>query len=88
MENITIPVDISPEIMLALNESEHELKVHFQAGIAMLLYQEGKLTFGKATQLSGLSRYEFEKLLYKNKVTIPNQGIEQVKSDVEKLSKF
>ncbi len=86
MKNITIPVDVSSDILLALNESEQELKVHFQAGIAMLLFQEGKLTFGKAIQLSGLSRYEFEKKLTKSNVSFVNQSLDQVMSDLDKLS--
>ncbi len=85
MENITIPVNISPEIMIALNETEQELKNHFQSGIAMFLFQEGKLTLGKAIQLSGLSRFEFEKMLKKNQVPISNLSMEQVISDFEKL---
>ena len=86
MKNITIPVDISPDIMIALNESEQELKNHFQVGIAMMLFQEGKLTLGKAIQLSGLTRFEFEKSLVKNNMPIYNQSIEQVISDMDKLS--
>jgi predicted HTH domain antitoxin len=86
MKNITIPVDISPDIMIALNESEQELKNHFQVGIAMMLFQEGKLTIGKAIQLSGLTRFEFEKSLIKNNIPVSNQSIEQVMSDLDKLS--
>jgi len=86
MKNISIPVDISPEIMIALNENEQELKNHFQVGIAMMLFQEGKLTIGKAIQLSGLTRFEFEKTLTKNNIPISNQSIEQAFLDMEKLS--
>ncbi|MCF8363182.1 MAG: UPF0175 family protein [Prolixibacteraceae bacterium] len=86
MKNISIPVDISPEIMIALNENEKELKDYFQSGIAIMLFQEGKLTFGKAVQLSGLTRYEFEKVLTKKNIPFSNTDIEQVFSDVEKLS--
>jgi len=86
MKNISIPVDISPEIMIALNENEKELKDYFQSGIAIMLFQEGKLTFGKAVQLSGLTRYEFEKALTKKNIPFSNTDIEQVFSDVEKLN--
>jgi predicted HTH domain antitoxin len=86
MKNISIPVDISPEIMIALNENEKELKDYFQSGIAIMLFHEGKLTFGKAVQLSGLTRYEFEKALTKKNIPFSNTDIEQVFSDVEKLS--
>lgn len=67
MKNITIPLDIPSDLLIALNESEQELKNHFQVSIAMMLFQEGKLTLGKAIQLSGLNRYEFEKSLSKKK---------------------
>ncbi len=72
--------------MIALNENEQELKSHFQAGIAMFLFQEGKLTIGKAIQLSGLGRYEFEKMLTRSNISISNPSVEQVMSDLDKLS--
>jgi predicted HTH domain antitoxin len=85
MKNITIPVDISPEIMIALNENEQDLKHYFQIGIAIMLFQEGKLTIGKAIQLSGLTRFEFEKALAKKNIPVSNPGIDQIFSDMEKL---
>ena len=88
MKSITIPVEIPADIMIALNESEQELKNHFQVALAMMLFQEGKLTIGKATQLSGLTRYAFEKALAKNNIPISNPSFEQVMADVEKLKGF
>lgn len=85
MKNITIPVDIPSDMLIALNESEQELKYHFQVAIAMMLFQEGKLTLGKAIQLSGLTRFEFEKSLAKNKIPVSDLNIEQIMSDVDKL---
>lgn len=86
MKNITIPVNITLHIMIALNKTEQELKSDFQSGMAMLLFQEGKLTMGKAIQLSGLTRYEFEKMLTKNNIPFSNQDIDQVIYDLDKLS--
>ncbi len=85
MKNITIPVDIPSDMLIALNKSEQELKYHFQVAIAMMLFQEGKLTLGKAIQLSGLTRFEFEKSLAKNKIPVSDLNIEQIMSDVDKL---
>ena len=85
MKDIIIPIDISADIMIALNESEQELKNHFQVAVAMVLFQEGKLTMGKATQLSGLTRYAFEKVLAKNNIAVSDPSFEQVMADVEKL---
>ena len=85
MKNITIPVDLPYDILVALNESETELKSHFQTATALMLFQEGKLTIGKAIQLSGLSRFEFEKALAKNKIPVSFLDESQILADAEKL---
>lgn len=85
MKNITIPIEISSDLLIILNESEKELKSHIQLAISLMLFQEGKLTLGKAVQLSGLSRTEFEKALVKNKISVSTIDQDQIISDVEKL---
>ena len=85
MKNITIPIEIPSDLLIMLNESEQEIKSHFQATIAMTLFKDGKLTIGKATQLSGLSRFEFEKLLTKNKIPVSETTLKQTFDDAEKL---
>ena len=85
MKNITIPVDIPSDLLVALNESEQELKSHFQTATALMLFQEGKLTIGKAIQLSGLTRFEFEKALAKNKIPVSILDTDLIISDAEKL---
>lgn len=86
MKTIQISIDVPADLLLALNESEEELKNHFQVTIAVNLFKEGKLTIGKARQLSGLSRFEFEKELVKQNVSPSGPGLNQVLKDVEKLS--
>jgi|JFJP01.1.fsa_nt_gi predicted HTH domain antitoxin len=85
MKNITIPIDFPSDILIALNETEHDLKNHLQVSIALMFFQEGKLTLGKAIQLSGLTRFEFEKSLLKNKIPVSNLSIDQIMSDVDKI---
>ena len=81
----TISIDIPNDILLALNESENDLKKRIKITLAIQLYKLQKLTIGKASQLSGLSRLEFEKELYKNEVSISNLNEDDVFSDIEKL---
>jgi len=88
MKNITIPIEIPSDLLIVLNESEQEIKSHFQATIAMILFKDGKLTIGKATQLSGLSRFEFEKLLTKNNIPLSETTLKQIFDDAEKLQKL
>lgn len=88
MKTITIPVDIPSDIMSALNESEQELKSYIKISIAISLFHEGKLTLGKAIQLAGTTRLEFENALAKSDVPLSQLSIEQIKADVEKLTRL
>ena len=81
----TISVDFPNDILLALNESENDLKKRIKVTLAIQLYKLQKLTIGKAAQLSGMSRFQFEKELSKNKISISNLNEEDVLSDIEKL---
>lgn len=86
MKNITIPVNVTQDIIIALNETEKEIQNHFQVGIAIFLFQEQKITLGQAIRLSGLSRYEFENCLSKKGIPKSKTSLKTVISDVEKLS--
>jgi len=40
MKNITIPLEIPSDILIALNETEQDLKNHLQVSIALMFFQE------------------------------------------------
>ncbi len=80
-----IPVEFPSDIFLALNENENELKKDIKLSYAMRLYQLEKLTIGKAAQLAGLSRFEFEKMLSENRISISNLNIDDINEDFKKL---
>lgn len=86
MSTQTISVDFPNDVLLALNESEKDLKRWIKITLAIQLYKLQKLTIGKATQLSGLPRLEFEKELSKNKVSISNLTKADILDDIEKLT--
>ncbi len=81
----SITVDLPSDIFLALNEDEMGLKQNIKISLAIRLYQLQKLTIGKAAQLAGLSRLEFDNLLADNKVPISNLEIDDVNNDARKL---
>jgi predicted HTH domain antitoxin len=81
----TISIDFPSDILLALNETEAELKLRIKTTLAMRLYKLQKLTIGKAAQLSGLSRFEFETLLSENEIPISNLTFDDVINDCKKL---
>lgn len=81
----SITIDFPADIFLALNTDETELKQNIKTSLAVQLYQSQKLTIGKAAQLAGLSRLEFENLLSSNKIPISNLTINDVEKDMNKL---
>ncbi len=81
----TISIEFPDDVLLALNESENELKVRIKVTLAMQLYGLNKLTIGKAAQLAGLSRLEFEKELSKNKIPISNLTEKDILKDIKVL---
>lgn len=85
MSSQTISIEFPNDILLAINESENELKKRIKITLAIQLYKQQKLTIGKAGQLSGLSRLEFEKELSKNEIPISNLTETDILSDIEKL---
>ena len=82
----SVTIDLPADILLALNESETELKQRIKLSLAIRLYNLQKLTIGKAAQLAGLSRFEFETVLSENQVPISNLTIHDVDKDLEKLN--
>lgn len=85
MNTQPITIDLPSDILLALNETEAELKQGIKTSLAMRLYRLQKLTIGKAAQLSGLSRFEFETLLSENEIPISNLTLDDVMDDSVKL---
>ncbi|QQS51148.1 MAG: UPF0175 family protein [Bacteroidota bacterium] len=85
MNTHTISIDFPSDILLALNENETELKRDIKISLAIRLYRLEKLTIGKAAQLSGLSRFDFETLLSENEISISNLSVDDVLGDALKL---
>ena len=88
MVNKTISLDLPKDIFLALNESENEIKKRIKLNLAFQLYEQNKLTIGKAAQLSGMMKLEFEKELSKNNISISNLTEKDVIDDVDKLMQY
>ena len=80
-----IQVELPSDILLALNEDESVLQKDIKLSYAIRLYQLQKLTIGKASQLAGISRFEFENKLAENQIQISNLTYEDVLDDLRKL---
>ena len=73
-ENITRTAKIPPQ----------EIDSRFKQELAIRLYESRILTFGKARQLSGLTKWQFHRLLGKSKID-RNYDMEELKKDFQTL---
>ena len=71
---------ISEDILYATRMTEAE----FLQEVAILLYQKGKLSLGKASKLAKLGRIEFQLLLASRQIPI-NYGIDDFEADMDTL---
>jgi len=83
LQNINI--DLPSDILLTLNESEKELKNRIKISLAIQLFVQQKVTIGKAAQIAGLSRLQFETVLAESNIPISSLGLEDVMKDIQKL---
>lgn len=62
-------IEIAEDVYDALRLPEGEREGALKAMLAVSLYREGVLSFGKARKLCGLSKREFHRLLGEQEVT-------------------
>ncbi len=86
MKTKKLDIDIPSDLYLSSNESKEAVKAHLKLALAFILYQQEKLTIGKAAELAGLSRYAFEKSLAKNQIPISNLTLKDVEADSQKFA--
>jgi predicted HTH domain antitoxin len=60
---MTLHLDIPESITSSLRLPEPEMEPRLRAELAVALYAQGILPFGKASELAGISRLEFAVLL-------------------------
>lgn len=84
----TINIELPSDILLTLNESEQELKQRIKVALATQLYLQKKVTIGKAAQIAELSRFELERILSENNISISNLEEGDIIGDIKKLSDY
>ena len=62
----TISIEIPREIVHATRMKPNELKIE----LALALFQQGKLSFGKARQMAGLTIWAFQQLLGSREIAV------------------
>ncbi|MBV9387012.1 MAG: UPF0175 family protein [Chroococcidiopsidaceae cyanobacterium CP_BM_ER_R8_30] len=71
---------ISDEFLQTAHISEAELKLE----IAVLLFQQEKITLGAGSQFAGMNQLEFQRILGSRKIPI-HYGLEEFRQDLRTL---
>ena len=74
---IEIPDSVVEAIRLPEERISHELLIE----LSLSTYREGILSFGKARELAGMSKYEFSRLLGKREIA-RHYGHEEIRDDI------
>jgi len=75
-----MPLTIPDEILVAAHIAELELKRE----LALALFQQERLTLGRASSLAGMSPREFQRLLANRRIPI-HYGVEDFEQDLRTL---
>jgi predicted HTH domain antitoxin len=73
-------IDIPREVLHASRMTPAEIKTE----LAVFLYQQGKLSFGKAREMAGMSVWDFQQLLGSRKIYV-HYDIEDYQKDLVTL---
>jgi predicted HTH domain antitoxin len=76
----TVSIEIPGEVMHATRMTPDELKRE----LAIHLFREGKLSFGKARELAGLSVWDFQYLLGSKNIPV-HYGVDEYEADLKTL---
>jgi len=76
---LEIPRDVLYTSRMSLDDLRKELAIH--------LFEEGKLSLGKAKELAGISLWEFQQLLGSRGISV-HYDVEEYESDLETLKEL
>ena len=77
-----ITIDIPDSIVRAIRLLDRRIEQDIRVELALSLYEQEILSFGKARELANLGKYEFGKLLGERHV-VRHYGEEELKQDLE-----
>ena len=76
-----VRLEIPDEVVQAIRLPEDRVEQELRLELAIALYREGLLSFGKARQLAGMGKYEFARALGERGVP-RHYTAEELKEDV------
>ncbi len=82
-----ITMELPDDVLNILNIPKDKLSSELKIQLALFLYEKGKLSFGKARELSGLTVWEFMEKLSENKIPL-KYDVKDLKEDLETIEEL
>jgi len=79
-----VSIEISDEILQAVKLPPVEASTRLRKELALRLYEKGLLSFGKARELAGITRWEFHDLLGEEGIT-RRYDVEELEQDIKTI---
>ncbi len=87
MDKLTVSVEIPKSICAAAGVRETELAETMLAALVVDLYRQGRISFGKAAEAAGVSRYEMIELLARRDVFL-SYNVQDAAADLKTLGEL
>ena len=85
-----ISIDLPQDILFAMRglEKPEEVKKKLKIALAILLFQEGSISLGKATKLTEMSRVRFMEVLREHGIPAYEYGEKSFKKDQQVIARY
>ena len=85
-----IAIDLPQDIIFAMRgvEKPEEVKKKLKIALAILLFQEGSISLGKATGLTEMSRVRFMEVLREHGIAAYEYGEKSFEKDQQVIARF
>jgi predicted HTH domain antitoxin len=87
MDTITVKMDFPKDFLLAADITEANAPADIKKLLALLMFKERMLSFGKATELSGLDKVSFLEFAGRNRISL-NYDSDDLLEDLETMRKL
>lgn len=67
---VSLNISIPDSIVLSTRQSHEQFEAEAKKAIALKFYTDEKLSLGQASELCGLSKFDFMKFLGQNKISV------------------
>jgi predicted HTH domain antitoxin len=82
-----VRVELPEELVEAIKLPPEEVPLRLKRELAVRLYEKRLLGFGKARQLAGMTKWEFQQLLG-NEGVLRSYDVEELEKDLKTLEEF